>query len=66
MKDKQSIIRSLQKYNNGAGVITVSEFARFLGISDRHAKKKLAGLPTFENKYYFVPDVADLIIKGIS
>ena len=66
MKDRQSIIRSLQKYNNGARVITAAEFARFLGISDRHAKRKLAGLPTFENKYYFVPDVADMILKAMS
>lgn len=66
MKDRQSIIRSLQKYNDGAGVITAAEFARFLGISDRRAKKKLSGLPAFEGKYYLAQDVADMLIRGMS
>ena len=63
--DRQAVIRALQKFNNGAGVILVSEFARFLGVSDRCAKKKLAGLPAYEGKFYLVSDVADLLIRGM-
>ena len=64
--DRQAVIRSLQKYNDGAGVITAAEFARFLGISDRRAKKKLSGLPAYEGKYFLTQDVADMIIRGMS
>lgn len=64
--DKQTVIRAIQNYNNGAGVILVSEFARFLGVGDHAAKKKLNGLPAFEGKYYLVSDVADMLIRGMS
>lgn len=64
--DKQAVVRALQKYNNGAGVITVAEFARFLGFtSHAKVKRKLATLPAFEGKYYLVTDVADLWLRGI-
>lgn len=64
--DKQAVIRSLQKFNDGAGVITVAQFSKFLGMKSREkAKKKLAGLPAFEGKYYMVTDVADLWIRNL-
>ena len=64
--DKQAVIRVMQKYNKGAGVITASQFARFLGVKDHAAKKKLAGLSAFEGKYYMIGDVADLWLRGLS
>lgn len=63
--DRQAVIRALQKYNKGAGVITKSEFARFLGVKVEVAAKKLAVLPAFEGKYYLNGDVADLWIRGL-
>jgi len=63
--DKQAVIRVMQQYNDGAGVILASQFARFLGIGDHAAKKKLAGLPAFEGKYYMLTDVADLWIREL-
>lgn len=63
--DKQALIRSLKLFNDGAGVMTVSQFARFLGVSDHCAKKKLAGLPAFEGKYYLVNDIANMLIRGM-
>lgn len=64
--DRQAVIRAIQKYNDGAGVILVSQFARFLGIGYHAAKKKLAGLPAYEGKYFLVTDVADMLIKSMS
>lgn len=63
--DKQAVIRAMQKYNNGAGVIVASEFARFLGVGPQKAKEKLKSLPAFEGKYYLLADVADYWLKEL-
>ncbi len=64
--DKQEIIREMMKYTGGAGVITVTQFMRFIGMKSREkAKKKLAGLPAFEGKYYLLDDVADLWLREL-
>ncbi len=65
MENKQTLIRALKQYTNGAMVIKAAEFARFLGVSHQVAKSKLAGLPAFEGKYYLLNDVADLMIRGL-
>lgn len=64
--DRQGIVRALKEHTGGASVITTAQFARFLGVSHQRAKVKLSGLPAFEKKYYFLPDVADLLIKSMS
>lgn len=61
--DKQAVIRVLQKYNKGAGVIKASQFAQFLGVDRHTAKRKLAGLPAYQGIYYMVGDVADRVLK---
>lgn len=63
--DRQALIRSFQRVTDGAQVITAAQFAKFLGISHRHAKKKLEGLPAFEGRYYLLTDVADMWIRGL-
>ena len=64
--DKQAVIRNLQQHTKGASVITVSQFSRFLGVDRSTARRKLAGLPRFENKFYLISDVADLWLRELS
>jgi len=64
--DKAAVMRTLQQYTKGAAVITVSQFGRFLGVDRSTARRKLAGLPKFENKFYLLSDVADMYIRGLS
>lgn len=66
MTDKQSLIRALQQFNGGAGVITKAQFARFMGVSHQRAKKRLAGLPAFDGKYYLLSDVAELCLMSLT
>ena len=63
--DKKAVMRAMQAYTNGAAVITVSQYGRFLGVDRSTARRKLAGLPAFDNKYYLLTDVADLWIRGL-
>ena len=64
--DKAAVIRTMQQYTDGAAVITVSQFGRFLGVDRSTARRKLAGLPRFENKFYLISDVADLWLRELS
>lgn len=64
--DKAAVMRTMQQYTDGAAVITVSQFGRFLGVDRSTARRKLKGLPKFENKFYLVSDVADLWLRGLS
>ena len=63
---KAAVIRTMQQYTDGAAVITVSQFGRFLGVDRSTARRKLAGLPRFENKFYLISDVADLWLRELS
>ena len=64
--DKAAVMRTMQQYTDGAAVITVSQFGRFLGVDRSTARRKLAGLPRFENKFYLISDVADLWLRELS
>lgn len=63
--DKRAVMRIMQQYANGAAVITVSQFSRFLGVDRSTARRKLAGLPCFEGKFFLISDVADMWIRGL-
>ena len=64
-EDKKAVMREMQQHTKGASVITVSQFGRFLGVDRSTARRKLAGLPRFENKFYLISDVADLWIREL-
>lgn len=68
--DRRAVIRSLQRCNGGAEVITQAEFMRFLGLKNRAAARRiLSPLPAFragKEKYYLVADVADLWLQNLT
>ena len=67
--DKTELRRALKQHVGGAESITCTELATFLGYSKANAKrvkaKYLDGLQTV-NRKYFIPEVAEQIMKGVT
>jgi hypothetical protein len=67
--DKQELRRTLKQHVGGAEFITATELATFLGYSKQNAKrvksKYLADLQAIDKKY-FIPEVAEQIMKGVT
>lgn len=66
--NKQELIREIKKTSNSEGFITASQFARFIGVSNvsQCKYKYLSGLDKVDDKYYFIPDVATVLMNHIS
>ena len=61
---RQDCIKALQKSAEADGFITMAEICRFIGIKKReYVQKYVEGLPRFEGKRYFIPEVADRIMS---
>ena len=61
---KQECVKALQQTAEAAGFITMGEIKRFTGIKKtEHAKKYVNGLDLIGGKYYFIPDVAGVIMS---
>ena len=63
--EKQEVIRKMQQSAGGAMFITLSDFAKFMGLKDSHKVKQkyLLNLDRIEGKLYFIPDVATELMK---
>ena len=62
--EKQEMIRNMRRHVGGASFITVTQFMRYIGVKTTDtAKKRLKDLERVDNKYYFIPDVAEEMIK---
>ena len=49
--------------NNG-GFITISGIANYIGVKSHHSVDKYVnGLERINGKYYFIPDVADSMLR---
>ncbi len=66
--NKQELIREIKKSAESEGFITASQFARFIGVSNvsQCKYKYLSGLDKVDDKYYFIPDVATVLMNHIS
>ena len=62
---KTELIKDIER-NVGAGVITMTELARYLGYKDPKIVKRryLLGLQPITGKKYSVIDVAEEILRG--
>jgi len=63
--NKQDIVRRLEKVTEKQGFITAAQFARFMGRTNvsKCKAKYLDGLDRIDGKYYFVPEVAAVLMK---
>jgi len=66
--DKQSIVRRFERETDGQAFITATQLAKLLGRKDSYKikEKYLANLECIDNKLYFIPDVAQEIMRHIS
>ena len=62
---KQDLGRKLEQSTKTKGFITATEFARFMGCTNIYKcqQKYLKGLDRLDGKYYFIPDVAAVLMK---
>ena len=63
--EKKEVRRSMERYVNGASFITSEEFKGFLNVSRSTAQRKLAGLERIDGKYYYIPDVVEMLFDRI-
>ena len=62
---KQEIIQGLPKTAKAEGFITATKFAQYMGCTNisKCRDKYLADLERVEEKYYFIPDVAEVLMS---
>lgn len=62
---KTELVADLRRYT-GAGVITATQLARYLGKKnvDRERQRFLKGLHPVVGKSYYIPEVAESVLKG--
>lgn len=61
---KTELTADLRKFLGGSGFITRRQTADYFGVSEpRVIDKYLHGLPRISDKYYFISDVAENILK---
>ena len=62
---KQEVIRKLEQTSKTQGFITASQFAQFMGRTNisKCKDKYLSGLDRVDGKYYFIPDVAAVLMS---
>ena len=66
--NKQELTRKLEQAAGAEGFITASKFARFMGRTNISKCKEeyLSGLERVDGKYYFIPDVAKVLLSRVS
>lgn len=62
---KQEICRSLERVSGTAAFITATQLTQALGMKTvwRVQKNYLEGLDRVDGKYYFIPDVAKVLME---
>ena len=65
MTTTTEIARRLRKSVNGADVMTLTDFQRFMGYGKNGGKDKLAGIPKFCGKFYMIEDIAKVLYANM-
>lgn len=61
---KKDLIADMKQTVGGGGFITLSGIAAYVGVKSHHSVDKFVdGLERINNKYYFIPDVAEQMIR---
>lgn len=63
--NKQELVRKMEQASKAQGFITASQFARFMGCTNisKCKNKYLSNLERVDGKYYFIPDVAAVLMS---
>ena len=63
--NRKDLIADMKKsVGDGQGFITLSGIAKYIGVRSHHSVDKYVnGLERINGKYYFIPDVADSILR---
>ena len=60
--EKRAVIEDMKSFA-GASFITKKKFAEYMGLGDpKHTVRWLKGLDRVDGKYYFIPDIAEVLI----
>ena len=63
--NKRELEADMRRFvGNDGGFITISGIANYIGVKSHHSVDKFVnGLERINNKYYFIPDVAEQMIR---
>ena len=63
--NKRELEADMRRFvGNDGGFITISGIANYIGVKSHHSVDKyVIGLDRINGKYYFIPDVADSMLK---
>ena len=60
--DKKTLIYEMKK-TSGSMFATKTDIAAWFGVKDRHTVNRiLGGLKSVDGKYYFIPELADVLL----
>ena len=60
--NKKDIEKDMKQYCGGS-FITVTQLQKYLGVKSHHSVEKyLIGLDCISDRYYFIPDAAEVLI----
>lgn len=61
---RKDLIADMKQTVGGGGFITLSGIASYVGVKSHHSVDKyVRGLDRINDKYYFIPDVADAMLR---
>lgn len=61
---KQDVVSSFKTKTGGAVFITRKQLAELMGIKDPHyVDRFLKGLDRIDRKYYYIPDVVEMLLS---
>lgn len=61
---KKELVADMKQTVGGGGFITLSGIANYIGVKSHHSVDKyVIGLDRINGKYYFIPDVADSMLR---
>ena len=61
---KKDLVNDMRRYVSGGGFITKKELTEYLGRKDQHYVEKFVNhLERIDGRLYFIPDVADSLLK---
>jgi len=62
---KKDLVYRMEKFVNGSSFMTLSDYASFMNFSISSAQRRLYGLERVDGKYYFIPDIAEMMIRRV-